>query len=70
MFVFFIIQCFSVGGFSPIPVILLGFDIVMFKDEFRKQGIIKRYIFRALKITFARKNPGLQRKREHSTDAE
>ena len=52
LFVFFIIQCFSGGGFSPIPVILLGFDIVMFKDEFRKQGLIKRYIFRAFKLTY------------------
>ena len=53
-FAFFIWQCISVRGFSPIPVILLIFDIFMFKDEFRKQGLIKRYIFRSFKMTFAK----------------
>ncbi len=52
MFAFFIYQCISVGGFSPIPIILVLFDAYMFKDEFRKQGIIKRYIFRTMKIVF------------------
>lgn len=53
-FGFFIWQCISVGGFSPIPIILVIFDIFMFKDEFRKQGIIKRYIFRAFKLTYSK----------------
>jgi len=68
--VLFILQCIHLGGVALTPIFLILFSLFMFKDEFRKQGIIKRYIFRALKITFARKNPGLQRKREHSTDAE
>jgi len=55
-FALFIYQCIRVGGFSPIPVILLVFDIFMFHDEFRKQGLIKRYIFRAFKITYRNKN--------------
>ena len=52
IFAYFIYLCFSIGGFSPVPVILAGFDLIMFKDEFRKQRLIKRYIFRALKITY------------------
>lgn len=54
IFVFFILQCISIGGFSPAPIILLVFSIFMFKDEFRKQSIIKRYVFRAFKNTFAK----------------
>ena len=53
-FAFFIYQCIALGGFSPIPIILVVFDAFMFKDEFRKQGIIKRYIFGTLKITYSR----------------
>ena len=46
----------SIGGFSPTAIILLGFDILMFKDEFKKQPLIKRYILRALKITYRELN--------------
>lgn len=56
MFAFFIYQCIAMGGFSPIPIILVVFDLYMFKDEFRKQGIIKRYIFRAFKMVYAKQN--------------
>ena len=56
LFAFFVIQCLSVGGFSPIPIILLVFSIFMFRDEFRKQRIIKRYVFRAFKNTFDKVN--------------
>lgn len=51
--VFFIVQCISVGGFSPVPIILIGFSLLMFRTEFKKQGIIKAFIFRALKMTYA-----------------
>ena len=54
LFAFFIYQCIAMGGFSPIPIILVIFDLYMFKDEFRKQGIIKRYIFRSFKIVHLR----------------
>lgn len=47
---------FSIGGFPLTAVILIPFDILMFKDEFRKQPLIKRYIFRALKITYREAN--------------
>ncbi len=52
-----IVQCIRIGGINVFPIILVIFSIFMFKDEFKKQGIIKRYIFRALKITYANKNP-------------
>ena len=52
LFSFFIFQCISVGGISPIPIILVIFDVFMFYGEFKKQSLIKRYIFRALKIVY------------------
>ena len=61
IFSYFVYLCFSLGGFSVVPVILLIFDIFMFKDEFRKQGMIKRYIFRSLKITY-RENSAANKK--------
>ena len=57
LFAFSILQCIKVGGISPIPIILVIFDIFMFYGEFKKQGIIKRYIFRALKIVYKNKSP-------------
>ena len=56
LFGLFILQCIHVGGISPIPIILVIFDVFMFYGEFKKQGIIKRYIFRALKIVYRNKN--------------
>ena len=47
--VFFIRQCFVLGGFNPTPVILVLFSIIMFWREFKKQGLIERYIYRAVK---------------------
>ena len=52
LFGFFIFQCISLGGISPIPIILVIFDGFMFYGEFKKQSLIKRYIFRALKIVY------------------
>ncbi len=49
MFIAFIVVCLSLGGFSPVPIILIIFDIAMFYTEFKKQGIIFRYILRAVK---------------------
>ena len=50
---YFIYQCFTLGGISVVPILLIIFNIFMFRDEFRKQGLIKRYIFRSFKITYA-----------------
>lgn len=49
LFLYFVILCFSVGGFSVVPPCLLVFVIVMFRKEYRKQGIIDRYLFRAFR---------------------
>ena len=45
----FLIQCIRLGGFSVIPPIIIVFDIFMFKNEFKKQGYILRYLYRAAK---------------------
>jgi len=52
-----IIQCIRLEGINPVPIILAAFSIFMFRDEYRKQGMIKRYIFKALKLTFLSKHP-------------
>ena len=61
--VFFIARCIALGGFAPTPVVLIGFSLLMFRGEFKKQGIIKHFIFRALKMTYAELNP--KRRREN-----
>ena len=45
--VFFVYRCFALGGFNLTPVILVAFDLIMFWREFKKQGMIERYIQRA-----------------------
>lgn len=49
LLVVFIIQCFHMKGFSVVPVIIAAFSLFMFKDEFRKQGYISRYLNRAVR---------------------
>ena len=43
----YIYQCIRLEGFSVVPLLLLVFSLFMFKDEFKKQGYIKRYLYRA-----------------------
>lgn len=45
--VFFVYKCIELGGFNPVPVILLLFSFFLFKGEFKKQGIIARFLERA-----------------------
>lgn len=52
LIVLLIYQCFAIGGINIVPILLFCFSLFMFKDEFAKQELIKRYIFRALKITY------------------
>ena len=52
LFLFFIYQCVSLGGFSIVPICLLIFSIFMLKDEFKKQKLIDRYVLRAMKLTY------------------
>lgn len=56
LLVFFIYQCVSLKGFSLVPIIALAFSFIILRDEFKKQSIIKRYIFRGLKNTFEKIN--------------
>ena len=46
--VFIIIQCIYLKAINIIPVFAVAFDIIMFKNEFKKQGYIERYIGRAI----------------------
>ena len=45
----FIVQCFVVKGFSVIPIFALLLDVLLFKEEFKKQGYIFRYLHRAVR---------------------
>lgn len=49
LFAVFIVMCIVNGGFNAVPVCLIVFDIFMFYREFKKQGLIKRYILRAVR---------------------
>ena len=62
LFIYFIYRCFALGGVSIVPICLVLFSVFMFFDEFKKQGIIKKYIFRAFKNTYLRLN---KNKKEH-----
>lgn len=46
MVALFIVQCIRMRGISVIPPILMVFNFFMFKNEFKKQGYIKRYLYR------------------------
>ena len=46
---FYVYRCISIGGFNPVPIILLVFSLFMFKGEFEKQGTIERYLKRAFR---------------------
>ena len=49
MFVAFIVFCIVRQGFSVVPICLIIFDVFMYWNEFKKQGIIQRYLYRAVK---------------------
>ena len=46
---FNIIMSFKLGGISVIPLFAVAFEFLFFKDEFRKQGYISRYLERAFR---------------------
>ena len=46
--VFIIIQCIYLKAINIIPVFAVAFDIIMFQNEFKKQGYIDRYLKRAI----------------------
>ena len=43
----FIYQCIKAGGISVVPILLVAFEVIFFFDEFKKQGYISRYLYRA-----------------------
>ena len=49
LMVLYVMKCIELGGFNPVPILLLIFSIMMFKKEFEKQGTIERYLMRAFK---------------------
>ncbi len=56
LFAVVIAQAFIIGGIPITGIFLVLADIIMFSQEFKKQSLIKRYIFRALKITYRMKS--------------
>ncbi len=48
--IYFLIQSFIVGGITLVPILLVVFNYFLFKDEFKKQGIIKRFAHRAARM--------------------
>ena len=44
-----IILSFKIGGLSLLPIFAVAFEFIFFKDEFRKQGYISRYLERAFR---------------------
>ena len=55
---YYVFRCITLGGFNPVPLILLAFSIFLFKAEFEKQGTIERYLFRAAKRATLRSQSG------------
>ena len=49
LFCFFVVQCIINRGFSVLPIFVVLFDLMLYKDEFKKQGMIQRYIHRAVR---------------------
>lgn len=46
---YYIYRCISLGGINPVPIILIAFSLMMFSGEFKKQGVISRFIARAIR---------------------
>ena len=51
LFAFYVYRCIALGGFNPLPLILVLFSLLMFKKEFEKQGTIEKYLKRAIRKT-------------------
>ena len=46
---FFLYRCIILGGFNVVPVCVAAFGFLLMKDEYKKQGIIARYLCRAFR---------------------
>lgn len=49
--IYFLVQSFIIGGITLVPLFAVLFTLILFKDEYKKQGIIKRFIKRALRFS-------------------
>ena len=49
-------QCFYYTAISALPVLFVAFEFIMYSQEFRKQGYIKRYFERAFSRLYAEKH--------------
>ena len=47
-----IYQAVTMSAIPITAIFLVPFDFILFKSEFKKQPLIKRYIFRAFKLTY------------------
>ncbi len=50
LFAFYIYRCITLRGINPVPIILFFASILLFRTEFKKQGMIQRYLNRAFRI--------------------
>ena len=48
-------QCFYHAAISALPILFVAFEFIMYSQEFRKQGYIKRYFERAFSRLYAEK---------------
>ena len=48
---FFLYKCISLGAISVLPICLIAVSYFLFRGEYRKQKIIKSYIYRAFRKT-------------------
>ncbi len=56
LLIYSVIRGIALGGFNPIALIIAVFSVIMFLPEFKKQGIIDRYLARAIKFAEQGKN--------------
>ena len=49
--IYFLIQSFALGGFTIVPIFAVAFTAMLFRDEYKKQGIIHRYFARAIRYS-------------------
>lgn len=47
--IYFLVQSILFGGFTVMPIFVVGFTVLLFKDEYKKQGIIHRFFARAIR---------------------
>lgn len=51
----FVYKCISLGAISVLPICLIAVSYFLFRGEYRKQNIIRNYIYRAFRKTYSLK---------------